>query len=81
MLLGTYYLLGACYLLCTKYHLLSTCAINRVHDGGERPSEKPWYQEHAVHLMVVLKSNKEELHKFFCLYVTILILHSLQPEN
>ena len=26
---------------------------------------EPWYQEHAVHLIVILKSNKEELHRFF----------------
>ena len=39
MLLGAYYLLGACYLPCAKDHLLSACAINRVHDGGERSSE------------------------------------------
>ena len=25
-------------------------------------------REHAVHLMVTLKSNKEELHKFSCFY-------------
>ena len=29
---------------------------------------KTMYQEHAVHLMVTLKSNKEELHKFSCFY-------------
>ena len=31
---------------------------------------KPWYQEHAVHLMVTLKSNKEELYRFSCFYTS-----------
>ena len=39
LLLGTYNLLDACYLHCAKDRLLSACAINRVHDGGERLSE------------------------------------------
>ena len=25
----------------------------------------PWYQEHTIHLMVILKSNKEKLYRFF----------------
>ena len=37
--IGAYYILGACYLPCARDHLLSACAINRVHDGGERSSE------------------------------------------
>ena len=57
-------MLGTCYLRCAKDHLLSACAINRVHDGGERSSE----HERAVHLMVALKSKKEELHRFSCFY-------------
>ena len=38
-LLGTYYLLGACFLPGTRHHLLSPCALNRVHAGGEGSSE------------------------------------------
>ena len=44
---------------------------NRVHDAARWWWEvewKPWYQEHAVHLMVTLKWNKEELHRFSCFY-------------
>ena len=29
-----------------------------------RDQVKPWHQEHAVHLMVILKSKKEGLHRF-----------------
>ena len=52
LLLGAYHLLSACFLPCTRHHLLSACAINRVHD------KTMMLQEHAVHLIVI----KEELH-------------------
>ena len=44
LLLGVYYVLGACFLPGAWYHLLSACALKRIHNGSEI-SSKPWYQE------------------------------------
>ena len=38
-LLGPHYVLGACFLPGTQHHLLSACALNRVHADNERLSE------------------------------------------
>ena len=39
------------------------CALNRV----QMAARDPWHQEHPAHLMVILKSKKEELLRFFLL--------------
>ena len=33
---------------CTQHHLWSTCAVNRVHDGGERSSENQVSRTHST---------------------------------
>ena len=59
LLFGTYSLLGVFFLPGTWHHLLNTCALNRVHDGGNRNI--------AACSMVILKWIKEELNHFFLL--------------
>ena len=42
--------------------------IDRVHDGSERSGKYYGTKSmHVVHLMVILTSNKEELHRFLTL--------------
>ena len=61
-LLRAYYLLGTCFLPSIRHHLLSACVLTWLWQEIEW---KPWHQEHAAHSMVILKSKKEELHRFF----------------
>ena len=59
LLLGAYYLLGACFLRGTWHHSLSACALNRVHDGGERSSENHGIKNTQHTSMFILKSTKD----------------------
>ena len=54
LLLGTYYLLGACSLLGTRHHLLSACALNR---AGTR-----WRREIEWKLAMASRSDKNTQH-------------------
>ena len=65
MLLGAYYLLGTWFFPGTRHHLLSSCSLYRVHNGSKRLSENHGTNcKHTIHLLIILKSNKEELHRF-----------------
>ena len=64
MLLRILFILDSCFFLGTQ-HYLNACALNRVHTGGERLSENHGIKNAAHSDM--LKSKKEELHRFFLL--------------
>ena len=63
-------LLGASDLPGTRHHLSSACEKEYVMVGETSSKIHPWYQEHVVQSMVVLKpeSSKEQLHTFFFFY-------------
>ena len=51
--------------------LISACALNRVQTSGEKLSENhAWHQEHAVHLMVILKSKNCTLMATFRVWLS-----------
>ena len=58
-------LLEGCFLPGTWHHFLSTCALNRVHKVAVGDGVKTMVPRACSTLVVALKLNKKELHRFF----------------